>query len=170
MLSKHPCTASPEPLGWRGSAIPTNSFPGDAGPVCLSRVHADSLSLASFSSNCLLLTWDSSAPRESSVVLNNWAMPLATVDREQGLPPTILLGTGCPQSEGLSVPNNKNAPKTLCTNSVVPNSVYIWKLSGFLLQMSALGSLLGNDVSISGVSVFLVLHLDVLRDFTWVLS
>lgn len=60
------------------------------------------------------------------------------------------------------VPNNKNAPKTLCTNSVVPNSVYIWKLSGFLLQMSAPGLPSGRCQHLRGEA--LVLHLDVPRD------
>lgn len=166
MLSKHPLhSISGSPLGWRGSAIATNSFLGDAGPGLPTEgpKPRQPLSCHPFFSNPLLLTWDSSAPRESSVVLTTgrchwpqWTESRAATNHPPG-------DRTAPRAKDYLVPKNKNAPKTLCTNSVVPNSVYIWKLSGFLLQMSAPGLPSGQRCQhLRGEA--LVLHLDAPRD------
>lgn len=78
-------------------------------------------------------------PREGSVMLTTGVVPLATMDREQGATNHPPGDRTVPRAKNYLTPNNKNTPKTLHTNSVVANSVYIWELSRVLLQMSAPG-------------------------------
>ena len=72
-------------------------------------------------------------------MLTTGVVPLATMDREQGATNHPPGDRTVPRAKNYLTPNNKNTPKTLHTNSVVANSVYIWELSRVLLQMSAPG-------------------------------
>ena len=166
VLSKHPLhSISGRPLDWRGSAIPTNSFPGGAGPRLPTEgpTPRQPLSCHPFFSNRVLLTWDSSASQGEFYGAHNWGDATGHSRQRIGLPPTILLGIGQPPERRIIWSQiTRMPPKPYVTNSVVPNSVYIWKLSGFLLQMSAPGLPSGRCQHLRGEA--LVLHLDVPLD------
>jgi len=96
VLSKHPLQSISGV--WQGSAIPTNSFPGGAGPRLPTEgpTPRQPLSCHPFFSNPVLLTWDSSASQGEFYGAHNWGDATGHSRQRIELPPTILLGTGQP--------------------------------------------------------------------------